>query len=219
MVLGYRKAPLNSKRFPPRPQPFIGGDLRRKFIFFSLTTSVGSLALFFVPLCLFLLNNYKIFKNLAFDVRPDIVVNLEQETFWLIMFALCSAVILVGIVIYITYNMARELTQPLQRVTAHMSKITHTSFMKTLDVDETEPLSDFLKNYNSLIQSFQRDFKNELEHLRKIQVDPQNREAYKSWRFLIDSRERRLGREKSAEALSISSDVKSDGSDSERRAS
>lgn len=219
MYIGYRKAPLDSKRFPRRSRPVVGGDFRKKFLVFALTGTAGSLALFFVPMCLFLYQNYKNFQSLAFDIQPEIIVNLEQETFWLIMFALTSAVVLISLVAFLTYQMTRQLTRPLQEVQDHMNKVIRSDLTEPFEIDETDSLKDYMKSYKSLIEFFQIDYKMELDYLRRLQIDPQNRDAHRAWRSLIDLKERRLGMKKPKDLFTILNAEESDGSDFERRAS
>ncbi len=219
MYIGYRKAPLDSKRFPRRPRPHVGTEFRSRFVLFSITATTGALAFFFIPLCLFLYQNYTSFKNLAFDIHPQVITNLEQETFWLMLFALVSCISLISLVAFWTYQMTRELTSPLHRVQSHMLKVIQGDLSEPLEVQEKEILQDYLKGYEALIQFFQIEYRMELDYLRRLHVDPQNRDAYKAWRNLIDIKEQRLGMKKPRDFSVISNAEVFGESDSERRAS
>lgn len=219
MFIGYRKAPPDSKRFPKRPRPLIGGEFRSRFVLFAFTATTGSLALFFIPLCLFLYQNYTSFKNLAFDLHPQIITNLEQETFWLMLFAFVSCISLISLVVFWTYQMTHELTSPLHRVQDHMLKVIQGNLSEPLESKEKEVLADYIKGYEALIEFFQIEYRMELEYLRRLHVDPQNRDAYKAWRNLIDLKEQRLGMKKPKELYVISNDEEFVEADSGRRAS
>lgn len=221
MLLGYRKAPLDSKRFIKRRHHIIGAQFRKRFVLLSVFATGGTLAIFFVPLCLFLNQNYSSFQSLAYDIHPQILQNLENETTWLVMFALISFVALITLVGLWTHQMTRQLSIPLEKVQKHMLSVIGGNLAEPFDIQDKEILKDYLKGYEALVHFLNVEQRLELDYLRRLNIDAQERDAYKAWKSLIELKEARLGMrsEMGTQIRIISNDALSDEADSERRAS
>jgi hypothetical protein len=179
---------------PPKKR---GGLLDRSFqlhytTYLTLTVSGASL-LAFGAVFYFLNQNFQIFMSLAFDTHPGLVQHLEREVTWLKAFIIVSFFLILITTMFLTLRMTQKLVDPLAQMEKHLRKLTqgqwNISDLSTHDRD----FKELLATYDYFYRSLRMTTESELELVKKLHVDPSNREAYAAWKTLMENKSRRLG--------------------------
>ena len=153
--------------------------------------------IFLGPALYFILQNYELFKNLAFDTQPEMVKYLDQEIFWLKGFALLGAAVLIFFNYLFILQIIKSVHKPLGRLEGHLKKLTAGNWniqsFEARDEDLVKPLS---LTYNHFYRTLQAQSESEIQILKKLNVDPSHREAYLAWKKLIDYKMSLIGQRK-----------------------
>lgn len=159
-----------------------------------LTLTVSGASLLALGAVFYFLNqNFQIFTSLAFDTQPSLVQHLEREVVWLKFFIVVSFVTIALTTLLLTLRMTRKLLRPLAKLERHMRKLTQGNW-NTPDLHLSErDFNELLSTYDYFYRSLKVMTQSELDLLKKLNVDPANREAYAAWKILLDSKSRRLG--------------------------
>lgn len=159
-----------------------------------LTLAVSGAALFaFGAVFYFLNQNFQIFTSLAFDIQPGLVQHLEREVTWLKMFLVVSFCLVSITTLILTLKMTQKLIRPLAQMERHLRKLSQGEWnIPDLHQPDKE-FNELLITYDYFYRSLKMTTENELELLKKLSVDPANREAYAAWKSLLEGKSRRLG--------------------------
>ncbi len=150
--------------------------------------------LFFIPIIYFVHQNYNVFRDLAFDLQPQLVRHLEREVLWLKAFMLLSLII----ISVVTYVFISKITQKMMRTLVEMEEHMRQLLIGKWSIphfesETDEDIKELSLTYDYLYRSLKVNTENELRILEKINVDPQNREAHAAWKNLIELKKQRLG--------------------------
>ncbi len=159
-----------------------------------LTLAVSGASLMAFGAAFYFLNqNFQIFTTLAFDTHPGLVLHLEREVVWLKAFMVVSFVLIVLSTLFLTLRMTRQLIDPLVSMEKHMRKLTQGEWSVPDLIHQQNDFNELLSTYDYFYRSLKGMTESEIELLKKMHVDPANREAYAAWKFLLDSKSKRLG--------------------------
>ena len=89
--------------------------------------------------------------------------------------------------------MTRKLIDPLVIMEKHMRKLTQGEWTAPDLPHQQNDFNELLATYDYFYRSLKVMTESEIELLQKLHVDPANREAYAAWKFLLDSKSKRLG--------------------------
>lgn len=172
--------------------------LHKAFQYKYLQILVGSLALgllaFVVPAIFFINQNYKIFTQMAFNMAPQIVDQLLKEENWIYFLFAVSCICLLSFFTYIVLRMTSKLVGPLMAVDRHMKKVIHGDFsMSGLKMRQDDELKDILKTYDHLYQSLRHQIQQDINTLKKLHIEPSDRESYTQWKNMISRKEKQIG--------------------------
>lgn len=162
---------------------------------FLVCLMIGAACLmFFLPTIYFLEQNYSIFRDLAFDLQPQLVRHLEREVLWLKAFMGLSLIVLVAI----TYVFIKKITQNMMKTLVEMEEhmrllLTGQWNIPNFESANDDDIKELSMTYDYLYRSLRVNTEMELKLLEKINVDPHNREAYAAWKNLIELKRQRLG--------------------------
>lgn len=173
--------------------------------YLTLTVSGASL-LAFGAVFYFLNQNFQIFMSLAFDTHPGLVQHLEREVVWLKVFIIISFVMILVTTMVLTLRMTQKLFTPLAKMERHLRKLTQGEWdISDLNSSDRD-FNELLSTYDYFYRSLRMTTENELEQLKKLNVDPSNREAYAAWKNLLESKSKRLGIKPAAVQISSKAD-------------
>lgn len=172
---------------------FIDRDFQVRYTILLLASSMVGLILVVGPLFYFINQNYQIFMDLAYDRAPTLIRYLEMERRWI--FTLLASVTL-GLLCFFSYlgiKMTAKIVGPLNVLKNHIRLLSRGHWyiapVRTRDSDE---FHDLVESYNYFFRSFQANLRNDLERLGRLNIDPQQREAYSTWLDLIEEKRSQL---------------------------
>lgn len=220
MMYGRRYYKAETQAFKPsKEQAFVFKSFQQRYSRSILLTVGGGALLFFIPAYYFIHENYQLFTNLAYDVSPQLVEHLEREVHWLFLFMLTSLISISTVTFYLSMKMTRNIMIPLATINKHMQQMM-VGVWNTPEIhfDSEKEFKDLSLTYDYFHRTLKASTEAELKLLEKINIDPQNREAYRSWKQLINEKRARLGYEPYSETSSENV-VESSVSDLKRHAS
>lgn len=189
-----------------------------KYTLYLTSALFGSALIFFIPAWYFLNDNYQIFYRLAEGLQPKMLDHLEREVSWLFFFLSVSLASILALCLFLGLKLTESILGPLISLERHMKKATHGDFsQKDFSIRADDDFRTLANTYAYLYKSVKAQAKQDLEWLEKITVDPKNKEAYSSWRALIDLKREQLGMGPFVElAIAIENAANSDGAPEKR---
>ena len=159
-----------------------------------LTLSVAGASLLAFGTSFYFLNqNYQLFTALAFDTHPGLVQHLEREVAWLRVFMGVSFSVIVFSTLFLTLRMTRKLMDPLISMEKHLRKLTQGEWNISDLPHEKNDFKELIATYDYFYRALRLMTETEMELLKKLNVDPANREAHAAWKTLLESKSKRLG--------------------------
>ncbi len=190
-----------SRRWPNRHKQSQKGGKNHPFLIsqtkntFLVCLMIGVACLmFFLPTIYFLEQNYNIFRNLAFDLQPQLVRHLEREVLWLKAFMVLSLIILVVITYMFISKITQKMMKTLVEMEEHMRRLLGGQWnIPHFESQNDDDIKELSMTYDYLYRSLKVNTEMELKLLEKINVDPHNREAFAAWQNLMGLKRQRLG--------------------------
>jgi hypothetical protein len=164
-----------------------------KYTIFLLVSIVTTVAVLFSFIAWNLLQNYDIFKQLAFDTNPELVQHLEREVTWFAIFLAACFVAVAALTLFIGLRMTKNMVRPLIHLERHMLKVTHGDWSsEDFQYSGSDELTELFNTYSYLYRSLRAQTLNEIKLLEKLMIDPNNREAVVIWKQLINTKRGQL---------------------------
>mgnify|MGYP003337403860 CR=1 FL=1 len=215
----YGRRVIEPQRVPhgQGPKRFIlNKAFQYKYSWYMITAVAGGALLFLAPAFYFVAQNYELFKSLAYDTQPVLVEHLEREVTWLRVFLGASFVFLMGVTLFLSIRMTKNLLSPLVAIERHMHQLMlgqwHIPDYRIPDDDDFRDLS---MTYDYFYRALKANTETELKLLEKFNIDPQNREAYAAWKHLLHEKRARLGMKE--EFISSTNESVAELSESDRK--
>lgn len=186
MIYGRIRAPLTESRAPQQTRSLRDRAFLWKLIGGLGIGLLGGTLMFLLPALFFVEQNYEIFVNLAYDVKPSLVQHLEREMIWLRFFLVSSALTTAGVGLFFVRRLVRYLIKPLEQVEDHMRSLGEGRWNQPLPQSpDSETYRSFFASYENFNRALLAQAEAELRLLQKISVDPSDREAFMAWRALV----------------------------------
>lgn len=174
-----------------------------------------SSALFLCAAFYFTQQNQTLFKNLAFDIYPNMVKHIERESKWLLILLSLSFGAIGVSTMWIAKRMTSHLIEPLVEMEKHMRHLITGEWEKSgYRFSESKDFKDLSITYDYLLNTLKSVTEQELEMLLRMRIDPHDKETFHNWSELINQKRKRLG----LDSLSVTS-AKFDVKPNQRRAS
>lgn len=193
----YGRRVIEPQRVPQGQGPrrfILNKSFQYKYCWYMITAVAGGAILFLLPAYFFVNQNYELFKSLAYDTHPSFVAHLEREVTWLQIFLAASFVFLTGVTLFLSIRMTKNLLSPLVTMERHMHQLMlgqwHIPDYHLPDDDDFRELG---MTYDYFYRALKANTETELKLLEKLNIDPQNREAYAAWKHLVAEKRARLG--------------------------
>lgn len=167
---------------------------QRRYAGYFLLAILGPFALFVVPCMYFVSQNYNIFYQLAYDIRPDLLIYLDREKgvlFGLIVFAVLVSSIFCY---WITKQIMSLLAGPIWALERHMKQVTMGDWTsQDFHIRAEDEFQSLASTYSYLYRTLRVNTKYELEQLESLGLDPRDRHTYMVLKNLIDAKRAQLG--------------------------
>lgn len=165
-----------------------------KYTALVLTAVIGGFLLFMLPAYFLTHQNFNVLKMAALEVRPEYAEHLDRESQWITAVLFLSLAAMGAFATLITVRMTRHMMDSVGKVDRHIRLLT----LGKWNTPEPSPpqddeLMEFATSYNYFIRSIVANTEVELDLLKRIQIDPKNRESYAAWKELVDLKAARLG--------------------------
>ena len=166
--------------------------LQWKYTAFLIAAIFGTVSLFLGASYFQIRQNYDIFKALAYDTNPELVIHLERELteYGLFMIAALASVFTFCLVLGL--RITGNLIRPAIQLEKHIKKITYGDWGTDFRVRDGEDFTELLEAYSYLYRSLRAHTEAELKMLEKISVDTSNRESVALWKSLIQQKRAQL---------------------------
>lgn len=174
-----------------------------------LTTSLlASSAIFLLVAFYFTQQNQAVFKEIAFDIYPNMVKHIERESKWLlILLGLTFGAIGVSTT-WIARRMTAHLIDPLVEMEKHMRHLIVGEWEKSgYRFSESKDFKDLSITYDYLLNTLKSVTEQELEMLSRMRLDPNDKETFHIWYEMMNQKRKRLGL-KAINVTSLESDAK-----------
>ena len=220
MIYGGRRV-IDTQRATRGTQPrrfILNKAFQYKYCWYMITAVAGGTFLFMAPAYYFISENYELFKSLAYDTHPSFIAHLEREMTWLKIFLAASFISLVGVTLFLSIRMTKNLLAPLVNMEKHMHQLMLGQWdIADFQLPEEDDFRDLSLTYDYFYRALKSNTEVELRLLEKLSIDPQNREAYAAWKHLLNEKRARLGVKE--EFISNENVVELNGFDQKRRVS
>lgn len=172
-----------------RSSRYIDRDFQLRYVFMVVSAAAFGMLVSIGPAYYFLDQNYGIFVDLAFDHAPNLLQNLQQERYWINMLLACGVLSTLVFFSFISLKMTHRMIGPLKVLRNHLKLLSRGHWnMPPLKVRDKDEFQDLIESYNYFYSSFRANIYKDLEALKKLNIDSNNRDAYKAWRGMIEEK-------------------------------
>ncbi len=179
--------------FRRRKIRLINKSFQYRYTFYLLALIATALILFAGPIFYYLNQNYQLFMKLAYDTSPSLLIQLERESVVINSFLFISCITMLLGSLLLGIQVTAKLIGPLYVLEKHLLQLTKGNWsihpVRTRHNDEFQEL---IGAYNYFYKSLQAQTQNEIKILKKLSIDPNNREAYRLWQDLIKTKSQQL---------------------------
>ncbi|NUM59519.1 MAG: hypothetical protein HUU56_12850 [Bdellovibrionaceae bacterium] len=147
-----------------------------------------------LPVMYFYEKNFTLFEKLAYDFYPQLINNLKQEETWLWITFTVSHFFLFGVSLFFSLKFTKKILYPIHQIEKHLQKMMLGHWDEPIHFDnEKEDFKSIKISYDYFQRSLKANTEMELELLKKIAIDPNNRDSYLAWKNLIEYKSYRIG--------------------------
>ena len=165
-----------------------------KYTVLILTAVIGGFLLFLLPAYFLTMQNYHVLREAALELRPEYAEHIERESQWISIVMFISLAAMAGFATLITVRMVRNLLESVGRIDRHIRLLTLGKWNSVRPQhQQDDDLIEFAISYNYFVSSIVANTEVELDLLKRIHIDPKNRESYAAWRDLVAVKAARLG--------------------------
>lgn len=172
-----------------RSSRFIDREFQLRYVAIVVSAAAFGMLVSVGPAYYFLNQNYAIFVDLAFDHSPALLANLQQERYWINMLLACGVLSTLVFFAFLSFKMTHRMIGPLKVLRNHLKWLSRGHWnLPPLKVREKDEFQDLIESYNYFYSSFRANIYKDLEALKKLNIDANNRDAYKAWKSMIEEK-------------------------------
>lgn len=193
MFLGSRK--LLNKNPHHKPQlSWHNNQFEWNYVLIFACISAFAFALFSIPLILFFSRNYYFFETIAFNTYPKLITNLYQEKSWLWMYCIAAGTFSFLLILYFGKKFTANTIKPIKKIEDHLQQLMIGNFKDPIVFDANKSELNSIKiNYEYFYRVLRSNTEQELEILRSLNIDQNNRDSLLAWQKLVQMKCRQLG--------------------------
>lgn len=176
-----------------RTSRFIDRDFQVRYAAIVMTAAILGAILSFLPISLFLSQNYRIFIDLSNRFAPALMDSLERERIGVISLLFVGFTGLTCFFLVLSFKLTNRIVGPLKVLRNHLRRMSRGHWsMAPIRVRDSDEFRDLIDSYNYFYESFRTSLRRDLEVMKKVKIDPEDRESYRAWRQLVEERCRQL---------------------------
>jgi hypothetical protein len=180
-------------QFTPQRSPFIDRRFQLRYTLLLIGASALGVLLASIPTFYFINQNYEIFSDLAYQHAPDLLSHLEQERRWINTTLLAIFVGLFTLFTLLGHKMTARIVGPIKILQNHLHKVSRGYwFIRPIRIRDDDEFQDLIDSYNYFYASLRVEARDDLEKLKTIPIDPNNRDAYIAWRYMVNKKAAQL---------------------------
>lgn len=192
----------NIQPISKRSSRFIDREFQIRYVAVVVIAAAFGMLVSIGPAYYFLNQNYLIFADLAFEHSPDLLENLEQERYWINMLFGCGTLATLMFFGFLSFKMTNRMIGPLKVLRNHLKWLSRGRWNQPpLKVRDNDEFQDLIESYNYFYSSFRVNLVRDLEALKKLNIDPQNRDAFKAWKQMIEEKSIQLDISEALQAI------------------
>lgn len=193
MLLGPRKwLHKNSERKPQ--QSLHSNQFEWNYVLIFACISVFVFSIFAIPLVYFFNKNYAFFEMIAFNIYPQLITNLYQEKSWLWTYFTTSLVCSFVLIFYFGKKFTSNTIKPIKKIEDHLQQLMIGNFKDPISFDTNNGELNSIKiNYEYFYRVLRSNTEQELEALRGLVIDQNNRDSLLAWQKLMHIKCKQLG--------------------------
>lgn len=193
MLLGPRKwLHKNTDRKPQ--QSLHNNQFEWNYVLIFASISVFVSFLFSVPHIYFFTKNYYFFETIAFNTYPKLITNLYQEKSWLWIYFISSSIFLFLLILYFGKKFTSNTIKPIKKIEDHLHQLMMGNFKDPILFDANKSELNSIKiNYEYFYRVLRSNTEQELEILRSLNIDQNNRDSLLAWQKLVQIKCKQLG--------------------------
>ncbi len=205
-----------------RSSRFIDREFQLRYASVVIIAAAMGAIFAFVPVTLFLNQNYRIFIDLAAQYAPALIDDLEHEQIWVTGLLFVGFTGLTTFFLVLSFKLTNRIVGPLKVIRNHLRRLSrghwHIAPVRIRDSDEFQ---DIVDSYNYFYESFRTNIRRDLDLIKKLKIDAKDHESFVAWCTLIDEKCQQLNlkAESPLKLLKTSSDEASARSPGSRHAS
>lgn len=193
MLLGPRKL-LNRNIHHKPQQSWHDNQFEWNYVLIFACISVFAFALFSIPLIFFFSRNYYFFESIAFNTYPTLITNLYQEKSWLWTYCICGGVFSFSLILYFGKKFTANTIKPIKKIEDHLQQLMIGNFKDPIVFDPNKSELNSIKiNYEYFYRVLRSNTEQELEILRSLNIDQNNRDSLLAWQKLVQMKCKQLG--------------------------
>lgn len=205
-----------------RASRFIDRDFQMRYAGVVIVAAVLGAIFAFVPIIVFLNQNYRIFTDLAYQYAPALMDDLEREQIWVTSLLFVGFSGLTTFFLVLSFKMTNRIVGPLKVIRNHLRRLSRGQWhIAPVRIRDTDEFQDMVDAYNYFYESFRTNLKRDLDIIKKLKVDPTDQESFNMWRSLIEEKSMQLNLKADLPypTLNVLNGAKTSGSPDSRRAS
>lgn len=172
-----------------RTSRFIDRDFQVRYAAVVMAAAVLGGILAFLPISLYLSQNYQIFIDLANQYAPALMDSLERERIGVISLLFVGFTGLTAFFLVLSFKLTNRIVGPLKVLRNHLRRMSRGQWsMAPIRIRDSDEFKDLVDSYNYFYESFRATLRRDLDTLKKLKIDPQDRDSYRAWRKLIEER-------------------------------
>lgn len=134
-----------------------------------LSLSVMTIAL--GPIIYLVIQNYFLFKDLAFQIAPVLVEHLEREVLFITTYVVAVSIAVSLFFVVLVGRVVHRFTGPLLKIERHMYEISKGNWSKmNLQLRQNDELKNFMRAYNYLCGSMKAHALYDLNELKRLET-------------------------------------------------
>lgn len=153
-----------------------------------IAATLGAL-LGFIPISIFLNQNYRIFIDLAHQYAPHLMESLEREQIWVLSLLFVGFSGLTTSFLFLSFRLTNRIVGPLKVMRNHLRRMSRGQWsMAPVRIRDNDEFHDLVNAYNYFYESFRGQIRRDLETLKQIRPPIEDKRAYDIWSKLVEEK-------------------------------
>ena len=176
-----------------RASRFIDRDFQVRYAGVVIVAAILGAIFAFVPIVIFLNQNYRIFIDLAYQFAPKLMDDLEREQIWVTSLLFVGFSGLTTFFLVLSFKMTNRIVGPLKVIRNHLRRLSRGQWhIAPVRIRENDEFQDLVDSYNYFYESFRTNLKRDLDIIKSLKIDSADQESLIVWRNLVEEKSLQL---------------------------